>query len=130
MKRIILVIKIRRLKRLKPIIKKGNISWKCRYDFHVPTWRLAKWCEHFFFFLARWNCLSVRLMVLFIFILSTETKISFISYSEDHLFRSEMLFTQEASMKVSGPIISAVVLGENITNSIQPVVVKIFPTKV
>ncbi|XP_072030643.1 adhesion G-protein coupled receptor G6-like [Amphiura filiformis] len=57
------------------------------------------------------------------------TKVSFISYNQNNLFRSRMLGKQNMTI-VSGPVISAVVLGETFTNLDKPVVVAIFPSKV
>ncbi|XP_072032032.1 adhesion G-protein coupled receptor G4-like isoform X2 [Amphiura filiformis] len=58
-----------------------------------------------------------------------DTKVSFISYNENNLFRSRMLGKQNMTI-VSGPVISAVVLGETFTNLDKPVIVEIFPSKV
>ena len=56
---------------------------------------------------------------------------SFVGYHKNTLFQSQILEEEEnKTIDVLGPIISAVVLGKEVKNLEEPIVLKIVPTKV
>ena len=59
----------------------------------------------------------------------TDTRVSFVGYNNEKLFRSKML-EKESNTSVLGPVISAVVLGKDNTNLTQQVVIRMTPLQV
>ena len=69
------------------------------------------------------------MFITYLYYLNTDTRVNFVGYNNDKLFRSELL-EKETNTSVLGPLISAVVLGKEITNLTQQVVIRMTPTQV